>query len=176
MKQISFILFFFLILSLKKIEYISIVLTLLIVFTYKDFFTLSKKVLKSIILFSGVVSIGYLIMGLFTKIYPDYLLYINLKVFTITYFVFWFFSKVNIVEFFSFNKEFSYLLTISLSQIYSYKKTFEDFRMAFKSRVINLREKEYDFIRNTFAFFFKKALNDAKEKSLAMKSRGFFEN
>jgi cobalt/nickel transport system permease protein len=70
----------------------------------------------------------------------------------------------------------SYLLTISLSQIYSYKKTFEDFRAAFRARVVNLREKEKVFVKNVFDFFLKKAVHDAHERGLAMRARGFFEN
>ncbi|MEO1923254.1 MAG: hypothetical protein ABGX25_01895 [Nautiliaceae bacterium] len=92
-----------------------------------------------------------------------------------TYFVFWYFSKVSIVEFFAFSREFSYLLTITLSQIYSYKKTFIDFRDAFKARVINVKNKEKQFIVNTFKFFLKKAMKDSKERALAMKARGFFD-
>ena len=92
-----------------------------------------------------------------------------------TYFVFWYFYKISIVEFFAFSREFSYLLTITLSQIYSYKKTFIDFRDAFRARVVNLRDKEKQFIANTFKFFLNKAMRDAKERALAMKARGFFD-
>jgi cobalt/nickel transport system permease protein len=84
-------------------------------------------------------------------------------------------KKVSIVEFFSFSREFSYLLTITLSQIFSYKKTFIDFRDAFRARVVHIKNKERLFIVNTFKFFFNKALRDSKERALAMKARGFFE-
>jgi cobalt/nickel transport system permease protein len=63
---------------------------------------------------------------------------------------------------------------MTLSQIFSYKKTFEDFKMAFKSRVVSVKNKEKKFITNTLKFFFKKAFKDSKEKSLALKARGFF--
>jgi len=128
-------------------------------------------------MFNLGVSLGYALMGYIKGFNPwHYIIYINLKVFLMTYFVFWFFEKVNIVRFFAFSKDLSYLLTMTLSQIYSYKKTFEDFKMAFKSRVVNLRNKEKDFIANTFKFFFKKAMSDSKEKALAMKARGFFDD
>jgi cobalt/nickel transport system permease protein len=81
------------------------------------------------------------------------------------------------VRFFSFSKEVSFLLTMTLSQIFSYKKTFEDFRLAYKARVIKkLRSREKSFITKTFEFFLKKALKDSKEKTLAMKARGFFDD
>lgn len=175
--RILFILFFFAFLYVKKIEIIAAVICLLFIIDYKNIIRRSKKVIISIFLFNFGVSIGYILMSYIKGIDPwYYIVYINMKVFMLTYFVFWFFDKVNVVEFFSFSKDLSYLMTMTLSQIFSYKKTFEDFRMAFKSRVVSLRDKEKTFIANTFQFFFKKAMKDSKEKSLAMKARGFFDN
>jgi cobalt/nickel transport system permease protein len=129
----------------------------------------------SIFFFNLGVSLGYVLMAYINGFSPwDYIIYINLKVFMLTYFVFTFFDKINVIQFFSFSKDLSYLLTMTLSQIFSYKKTFEDFRMAFKSRVVSLRNKEKTFITNTLKFFFTKAFKDSKEKSLALKARGFF--
>jgi cobalt/nickel transport system permease protein len=80
------------------------------------------------------------------------------------------------IEFFSFSKELSFLLSISLSQIISYKKTFEDFRLAYRARVVrSLREREKGFVGRVFEFFLLKALRDSKERTMAMKARGFFD-
>ena len=174
--KIFFILSFFLLLSLKANLYLFTALIFLWGISIKDFIKLNKKVIKSILIFNLGVSIGFIIMALIKNINPwEYLLYINLKVYTLTYFVFWFFKKVSIVEFFSFSKDLSYLTTITLSQIYSYKKTFEDFKMAFRARVYKLTDKSPKFITRTFEFFLTKAMKDSKERSLAMKARGFFE-
>jgi len=176
--RILFIASFFFLLSLKNVEIIAITLGALILatFIWDKSIRLFIKSVKSVILFNLGVSLGYLILAWFKNISPwHYILYINLKVILMTYFVFWFFSKVSLVQFFSFSKDLSYLLTITLSQIYSYKKTFVDFRDAFRARVVNIRDKEKTFIVNTFRFFFEKALRDSKERTLAMKSRGFFE-
>jgi cobalt/nickel transport system permease protein len=51
-----------------------------------------------------------------------------------------------------------------------------DFRDAFKARVVNIKKKEKQFIVNTFKFFLNKAIRDSKERALAMKARGFFED
>ena len=179
LKRIFFILLFFLLLSLKNMEIIALSLALFLIFT----FVLDKnlklfiKSLKAVLLFNLGVSIGYVILSFFKNIDPwHYILYINLKVVLMTYFVFWYFNKISIVEFFAFSREFSYLLTITLSQIYSYKKTFIDFRDAFRARVINVKNKEKQFIVNTFKFFLNKAMKDSKERALAMKARGFFDD
>jgi cobalt/nickel transport system permease protein len=173
--RILFLIIFLSLLYLKNIELILLSIFTIFLIDFKNIFKRSKKVFISIFLFNLGVSLGYILMAYIKGISPwHYIIYINLKVFMLTYFVFMFFEKVNIVKFFSFSKDLSYLLTMTLSQIFSYKKTFEDFKMAFKSRVVSVKNKEKKFITNTLKFFFKKAFKDSKEKSLALKARGFF--
>jgi len=174
--NIAFVLSFFLLLSLKETLFLSIAILFLWGISLKEFWKLNLRVIKSIVIFNLGISLGFIIMSAFKNMNTwEYLIYINLKVYTLTYFVFWFFKKISIVEFFSFSKDLSYLTTITLSQIYSYKKTFEDFKMAFRARVYKLTDKSPKFITRTFEFFLTKALKDSKERSLAMKARGFFE-
>jgi len=176
--RVFFILFFFFFLYLKDVKLIAFLLLVLVtaVFLWEKNIKILIRAVKSVFLFNLGVSLGYLVLAYFKHINPwHYILYINLKVVLMTFFVFWFFQKVSIVEFFSFSKEISYLLSITLSQIFSYKKTFTDFRDAFRARVVNIREKEKEFIARTFKFFLKKAMRDSKERALAMKARGFFD-
>ncbi len=175
--KLTFLLFLFLILYIHDIKYLTLCLFGLWLLSIKEFWRLNRKVIKSILFFNLGVSIGYAILSFVKGINPlDYLLYINLKVYLLSYFVFWFFSRVDIVEFFSFSKDLSYLLMIALSQIISYKKSFEDFKLAYKARVVHkLTQRERGFITRVFEFFLKKSLHDSKERSLAMKSRGFFD-
>ena len=174
--RILFVIILFALLYIKNVYILLFLLPLFWVISFKEFVKLNKKVIKSIFLFNLSITLGYAFMGYIKGVFVlKYLIYINLKVYLLTYFVFWFFDRVDMVRFFSFSKELSYLLSISLSQIISYKKTFEDMRLAFKARVIKrLKEREKGFIVNVFGFFLQKALNDSKERSLAMKSRGFF--
>lgn len=80
------------------------------------------------------------------------------------------------MQFFAFSKDLSFLLTITLSQIISYKKSFYDLKAAFKSRVIKkVREREKGFVVKVFDFFFQKAMRDSNKKILAMRARGFFD-
>ena len=175
--RIFFILSFFILLSFKSILFLTTALLFLWGVSVKDFLKLNKRVITSIIIFNLGVSIGYIIMAFIKDINPwSYIIYINLKVYVLTYFVFWFFSKISFIEFLSFSKDLSYLGTIALSQIFSYKKTFEDFKSAFRARVYKLTDKSPKFITRTFEFFLEKAIKDSKERTLAMKARGFFEN
>jgi len=174
--RIIFVVSLFLLLSTKETQLLLFFLLTLYTFSYKQFFILNKKVIKSLLLFNLGVSIGYFILSSLKGMNPyPFLLYINLKVFTLSYFVFLFFSTINVVKFFSFSKDLSFLLMISLSQIISYKKTYEDFKLAYKARVIQkIYTREKSFLLKVFEFFLTKALKDSKERTMAMKARGFF--
>jgi len=174
--RILFVAILFTLLYIKNINILYCILPLFWAVSFKEFIKLNKKVIKSVFFFNLSITIAYMLMGYIKGVLVfQYLIYINLKVYLLTYFVFWFFDKVDMVKFFSFSKELSYLLSISLSQIISYKKTYEDMRLAFKARVVKkLKKRQKGFVVNGFRFFFEKALHDSKERSLAMKSRGFF--
>ena len=164
------------ILLVKEVYILGIIVLFECIVLYKNCMKIGKKVIKSILFFNLGVSLGYILLGFVKGFNPLYfIIYINLKVYAITYFVFWFFIRVNIVDFFSFSRDLSYLLTIALSQIISYKKTYEEFRLNFKARVIKrIRERQKGFVVKVFEFFLTKALRDANERGLAMKARGFF--
>jgi len=174
--RLFFVFTLFLILSLKEIVFIALLLSFFLCISYKKIFYMTKKTMQSLLFFNVSISLGYFIAALIKGTDPyHYILYINLKVFTLTYFVFYFFHKINMVEFFAFSKDLSFLLMITLSQIISYKKTYTDFKLAYKARVIKqLRSREKKFIIKVFEFFFSKALKDSKERTMAMKARGFF--
>jgi len=176
-ERLFFVIIFALLLLIKQSWMLLVAIGVLWVVTWKHFTYFNLKVLKAFIFFNLGVSVGYVIVAYFKSISPwEYLLYINLKVYVMTYFVFWFFERANLLAFVSFSKTLSYLMSISLSQIYSYKKSFEDFVLAYRSRVIiRMRSREYVFVGRVFEFFFTKAMQESKERVLAMKARGFFD-
>ncbi len=138
-----------------------------------------KKTFTSILLFNLIISVSYIIYC-FSNSLPwfNYILLINLRVFSLTFLTFLFIEKVNLFKAFSFSKTVSFILILSYSQILSFKKYFDDFKLALKSRIINkprLKDK-YNFISNLFVFFLNKSINNTKEISEAMKSRGFFDD
>jgi cobalt/nickel transport system permease protein len=128
-------------------------------------------------MFNSFITISYIIYAYFKSInWLDYIILINLRVFSITFLTFLFINKVNIFKAVSFSKTLSYILVLSYSQILTFKKYLNDFKFALKSRSIEkpkLRD-SYNFISSIFFFFLNKSLNNSKEIAQAMKSRGFF--
>jgi len=151
---------------------------LLLVLARTAWFKILKKALKSIFFFNIAISVGFLIIALLNqRPWMEYLLLFNLRVFDLTLTTLLFSHYVNIALALSFSKTLSFLLTISLSQIYSYQKSYENFTLSLKSRLIKKMSErsQKEFITSVFGYFFTKALYDSEEKSLALKARGFFD-
>lgn len=151
---------------------------LLLLLARTAWFKILKKALKSIFFFNIAISVGFLIISLLNqRPWMEYLLLFNLRVFDLTLSTMLFSHYVNIALALSFSKTLSFLLSISLSQIYSYQKSYENFMLSLKSRLIKKMSErsQKEFITSVFGYFFTKALYDSEEKSLALKARGFFD-
>ncbi len=149
----------------------------LFVLSFRDFFEILKKSIFSILLFNSIISISYVIYSNLKGIeWFDYIILINLRVFSLTFLTFLFIRNVNLFKALSFSRNLTYLLVLSYSQILTFKKYFTDFKMALKSRTIEKPKRKdlYNFVSTVFYFFVNKSINNSKEISQAMKSRGFF--
>ena len=163
--------------SVHDIWFFVAFLSFLFVFAGKNIFSILKKTALSIILFNSIISISYIIYSVLkNQEWFEYILLLNLRVFTITFMTFLFINRVNIFKALSFSKTLQFLLVLSYSQILTYKKSFNEFKLALKSRTIQKPERKdmYNFISRVFYFFLNKSMNNSKEISQAMKSRGFF--
>ena len=177
LSRIGFITFLIFVLNIKSSIYMLYIIPILWLFSYKEFFRLNKKVIKSILFFNLGITLGYILISyLKNESFYEYVFYIDLKVYLLTYFVIWFFRRIDIVGFFAFSKDLSYLLSISLSQIYSYRKSLEDLVLAYRTRVISkIYKRDRLFVLRLFDFFMQKSMKDAKQRALAMRARGFFD-
>lgn len=141
-------------------------------------FKTAKKAFFAILFFNLGVSIGYVIESLILKReFLDYLLLLNLRVFDMTFAVLFISSRINLLKALSFSKSLQFLLSATLSQIDVFKKTYDDFILALKSRTVKKlgERRAKEFISNMFFYFYKKSIHNSKERTLALKSRGFFD-
>ncbi len=138
----------------------------------------AKKAFFAIVFFNLGVSIGYIIESLFlNRDFLSYLCLLNLRVFDMTFAVLFVSSRINLLKALSFSKSLQFLLSATLSQIDVFKRTYDDFMLALKSRTVKKlsERKTKDFISNMFFYFYKKSIHNSKERTLALKSRGFFD-
>ncbi len=163
--------------SVHDVLFLSFFLLSLLLISGRDIFALLKKSFISVIFFNFTISISYIIFCLLkNEEWLSYVVLLNIRVFTLTFLTFLFVSKINIFKAVSFSKTLQYLLTLSYSQILTYRRSFEDFSLSLKSRLIQKPDKKdiYTLISRVFSYFLKRSVKDSKEISQAMRSRGFF--
>ncbi len=180
-EKIKLILYLISILLLTNIHSIAfyVIFTSAIILSSPVFFFKSiRKILMSFILFNLIITISYSIYTYFvSKIDYRYILMINLRVFAITYLTFFFVKHTNLPLALSFSRTLSYLFTITYSQILNFIRTHRDLLAAHLSREI-VREKRHlnMLIERSVNLFFTKSIYNAKETSLAMRSRGLIDD
>jgi len=174
-----YIFLIFVITSVHNIYFIFGIFLLLVFFSGKKVFYFLKKSVLSILIFNSFISISYILFSLLkNQEWIDYILLLNVRVLSLTYLTFFVFSKINIFKAVSFSKNLTFLLVLSYSQILNFLKTYQDFKLALKSRIIEKpRLKDlYNHISSMFFYFLNKSLKNSEEISQAMKSRGFFDD
>ncbi|NPA65948.1 MAG: hypothetical protein GXO11_03610 [Epsilonproteobacteria bacterium] len=153
---------------------LGVVAVMALMLSYKIFL----KALKAVLLFNIGITLGYMIESfLLHHPFLDFIVLFNLRVVDITFFTLYVTSKINIIKALSFSSSLQFLLLATLMQIKSFEKTYEDFVLALKARTKRkLRQKlQKEFISSMFYFFLKKSLHNSKERTLALKARGFFD-
>ena len=175
--KVLFFLLLFVVVVFTNIHSIEILLLSGVFFLF-----LSQKIayksFKAILFFNLSVTIGYLIQSaILSKPLDDFLLIFNLRVFDITFITLYGFGKINIIEAVSFSKSLKFLFVATLSQISSFRKTYDDFILSLKSRSVNplSQKNKKEFISSMFYYFLKKSLHNSHERTLALKARGFFD-
>lgn len=138
---------------------------------------LLRKSFFALLLFNGSVSLSYALLAWWQDTPAvEYLLRLNLRVFTLTYLSFLLAARVNLFKALSFSKDLSYLLMLAYAQIGQFRQLLEEFRLAWRSRrlrPLSWRQKQ----RQAGAFglcLLDKSLQRSEEMHQAMRSRGFF--
>jgi len=158
----------------NNIYFISIVLAVAFLFSGKHFFKLIKRTLIVLFVVNFVVSAVYACLIWINGSFSYYSLIIfNLRTFTLLYLTFVMLEKVNVFSVFPLSKSLSFLLILSYSQILAFKKTYNDFSLAYKSKtIVKPKIKElHTFIANTTVFFIRQAMTNSTEILMALKSR-----
>jgi cobalt/nickel transport system permease protein len=154
-------------------------LALAIVVSGHDRGRLLAKTLRSVIAFNLTVSLGYVIVTLWRGGYaPDYLLLVNIRVLLLVFLSFWFVARVDVLAALRGWPTLTLIATLTLGQMRTFDRIVRDFRFAFKSR--NPRRPRFlDRARSAAAqsgSLLDKSLASATEVTLAMRSRGAFDD
>jgi len=174
----SYILGLGIVLSSHSFYFLSIFGLFLLFLSQQKLVSIVKSCIKSFLVFNVTISIGFIVMALLkNQPWFDFVLLFNFRVFDLTFMTILFSKSVNVASVLSFSSTLSFLFTMALSQIISYQRSYENFLLSLKSRMAKKMSERHkkEFITSVFGYFFKKALYDSEEKSLALKARGFFD-
>lgn len=164
--------------TVHDLRFLAAALILVVLISGRAAPRLAWRALRAFVWFNLVITVSYLVASLWRE-GPvwSYVALINLRVATLSLSAFWVATHVNLLRALSFSKTLSYVLTIAYGQIMAFRRLLRDFRDALRSRTVgSLRLRDlYRQRAAVGAFLFGRGLQDATEITLAMRSRGFFE-
>jgi cobalt/nickel transport system permease protein len=138
---------------------------------------LLRRTLLAVLAFSAVVSAGYVVAGLLGgNLDPAYLIRINIRVCLLTFLTSLLATRVDFLRALNFWPAGSYLATLILSQVVTFRRLFDELRQAADSRRLRRLPLRDGYAQSAGAavHLFDKAERTSGEIALAMRSRGFF--
>ncbi|MFQ6104640.1 MAG: hypothetical protein ACE5OP_10150 [Candidatus Glassbacteria bacterium] len=178
--RIAFILYVvavILITLIHDIRFLLVGMSLLILISGRDFWKIAKKAAYAIVMFNSIVTISYVFLAKLEGDFSShYVALVNVRVFALTYLTFLMRERINMFKALEPSRPMLYALNLAYSQVLTLKRLFEEFRAALRSRSIDRLSVRtlYRHGASMGAFFLHKSLNDTREITQAMKSRGFF--
>ncbi len=141
---------------------------------------LLRRTLLAVLVFNVSVSLGHVLMAAWQGLGPSwaYLGLMNLRVLLMVFLGFWFVSRVNLVAALSFSRMLGFLATLAIGQVQVFARLRRDFRLAFVSRNPQAAG-WHSRLRHSAAHaacLLDKSVARAEDTSLAMRSRGCFDD
>lgn len=162
--------------SVHHVPFLLILLAAAILLAGRSAVRTGRRALLAIVLFNSVVTLSYTALSLYRGDFsPRYVMLVNLRVFVVTFLTFLTVDRINLFRALSFSPTLSRIVTLAFGQIVTFRRIFEDFRLALRSRTV-ARLSAGELLRHggsTGAWFLRKALDNSEEIARAMKSRGF---
>jgi len=139
---------------------------------------IARRALRAVVFFSLVVSVGYAAGAFFGQtVSAEYLIRINIRVYLLIFLTFLLTTRVDLLRALNFSRSLTYLATLALSQIITFRRLFQDMRLAAESRRLRRPRLRDGYLQSASVAvqLFDKAERTSGEIALAMRSRGFFQ-
>lgn len=164
--------------SVHRLEVLGGLLLAALLLAGRDAPRLAWRALLAVIVFTGVVSLSWLAASLWRGTDPwRTLALLNLRVFVLAFLAFLVMARVNWQRALGFSPGLRHLLVLATGQVLAFRRLFEEFRQALRSRSAG-RPGARALLRHgaaASAFFLQRALRRSEEITEAMRSRGLFD-
>lgn len=164
--------------SVHDVRVLGAALALILALAGRGVFRLIRRVALAVGPFCLVVGVSYAALtspsGSFSA---GYLVLITLRVGALTSLTFLVMERVNLARALGFSRGLLYVLTLATSQSLTFRRFFEDYRLALRSRtLVRLRLRDrYRHSAASTAQVLARAMHQSGETALAMRARGFFD-
>ena len=162
-----------------RLDALAVALALAVAAAGRDAARIARRTVLAVVTFSAVVAVGYVTVALWRgDLSWRYLLLLNLRVFLLTFCTMLLATRINPLRALSFSRTLVYVATLAYSQMLAFRRLLDDFRLAFTSRAVRrpTTADRYRHAARAAAFFLGKAMKETTEITMAMTSRGFFDD
>lgn len=162
-----------------RIDVLATLLALALALSGRRVLSTAWKSLRTIVVFNLVVTISYVAVALLAgSQWWRVVILINLRVFLLAVLTTLLVRRVNLLRAFSFSRSLVYVMSVAIGQVSMFRRTIDDFRLAFRSRVLGRAtvKDRYRHAAATASFLVARAVQETTEVTLAMKARGFFDD
>jgi cobalt/nickel transport system permease protein len=162
-----------------RIDTLAVALGAAVALAGRDALHIARRTAVAVGAFVVVVALGYVALSLWRGEFSwRFLLLLNLRVFLLTFCTMLLGARVNALRALSFSRTLVYVLTLAYSQLLAFRRLLDDFRLAFTSRAVRrpTTADRYRHAARAASFFLGKAMNETTEITMAMTSRGFFDD
>jgi cobalt/nickel transport system permease protein len=140
---------------------------------------MARRAGVAVVLFASVVTAAYVALGWWRgEVSWRFVVLLNVRVFLLACLAALVAMRVNAFRALGFSRTLVYVLTVAYSQALTFRRLHDEFRLAFTSRSVGkVRSRDrYRHAAATASYFLRRALRESGDVTLAMTSRGFFDD
>jgi cobalt/nickel transport system permease protein len=162
-----------------RVDVLCVALVVTLILAGADATRIVRRAVVGVAPFAGVVTVGYVAAAWWRgEVSWYFVALINARVALLASMSLLFAARVNAFRALAFSRTLVYVLTVAWSQAQTFRRLHHDFRLAFTSRSAG-RVSAHDRYRHaasTASFFLRRSLVETSDITMAMTSRGFFDD
>jgi cobalt/nickel transport system permease protein len=165
--------------SIHRVEWLAGALAVVLVVAGRDAARVARRAAIAMTAFTAVVTVTYAALSAWRGEFSWYFVaLLNVRVFLLTSLSVLFAMRVNPFRAVDFSRTLVHVVTVAYSQALTFRRLHDDFGHAFTSRSVGrVRARDrYRHAAATASFFLRRALRETGDITLAMTSRGFFDD
>jgi cobalt/nickel transport system permease protein len=164
---------------IHRVEIVAAGLLVTVALAGRDAPSVARRAGVAVAVFASTVTVAYAALGWWRGEFSWYFVaLLNTRVLLLTCMSVLVAMRVNVFRALDFSRTLTYVMTVAYSQALTFRRLHDDFRLAFASRSVGrVRARDrYRHAAATASYFLRRALRETGDITMAMTSRGFFDD